>query len=248
MRDEDDYFALAYILTRRLSQGGPRFTKKSDQFFRFIEKQVEKDEPLRVLIAGANTGGNLPAVEKEVSRLVDSISSALNILGIPKEITPMLGGDVSYAKLSEALRDGQHIFHFAGHGNFDESLPERSPLILKDRELTAADLQLLTQGTELQFVFLSCCLAARTARQVGRGDFHGFLHALSQADVPATLAYRWEVKDNSAIKLATDFYGFLWRNFCFGQALFRSRRTIALGEDGRDNETWAAPVLLSQAT
>jgi CHAT domain-containing protein len=248
MRDEDEYFALAHILTRRLTQGGPRFTNKSNPFFRFIEKQVEKNDPLRILLAGANTDGNIPAVEEEVLLLADSMRSDLNILGIPLEITLLLGEDVCYARLSDALHDGQHIFHFAGHGNFDELLPEKSPLMLRDRDLTAADLKLLTQGTELQFVFLSCCLAARTSRQVGRGDFHGFLHALSQADVPATLAYRWEVKDDSAIKFSTDFYRFLWRNFSLGQALLSARRKIALGEEGRDNETWASPVLLSQTT
>jgi CHAT domain-containing protein len=180
--------------------------------------------------------------------LVDSISADLKLLGIANEITTLLGADVSYAQLSKALNDDQHVFHFAGHGDFDGLLSEKSPLVLWDRELSAADLQLLTQGTELQFVFLSCCLAARTARQVGRGDFHGFLHALSQADVPASLAYRWEVKDTSATTLAADFYECLWREFCFGRALLTSRRKGASGTNGRDNETWAAPVLVSQAT
>lgn len=243
MRDEDDYFALASPLTRRLSQGGARFTTKYDPFWSFMRKQVERNEPLRVLIA-ANTDGSLPAVEEEVSSLAASMRYDLQILGIPNEITVL--EDCTYARLSDALRAGQHVFHFAGHGNYDESLPERSPLILQDRVLTAAELQSLTQRTELQFVFLSCCLGARTATRVGRGDFHGFLHALSQADVPSTLAYRWEVKDDAAVQLATEFYRSLWLNFCFGQALLGSRREIALGGSGRDDETWAAPVLLSQ--
>ncbi len=244
---DDDYLALTYLLTRRLSQG-PRFTIKSQPFFKFIENQVEKDEPLRILLVGANVDDGLPAIESEVLQLVDSISSDLKLLGVSHQITTLLGGDVTYRKLSEALLEGQHIFHFAGHGNFDESLPERSPLALQDRELTASDLQLLTQGTELRFVFLSCCLAARTARQVGRGDFHGFLHALSQADVPAALAYRWEVEDGSALELAESFYRSLWRNLSFSQALLNSRRKLAMGPNGRDNETWAAPVLVSQAS
>lgn len=246
MRDEDEYFALKHILTRRLSQGGPRFTQKSDPFFRFIEKLIKKDESLRILIVGANIGGNIPAAEEEASRLADSMRSDLSLLGIPHEITLLLGDNVRYQKLSEALHDNQHIFHFAGHGDFDESLPEKSQLILQDRAVTAADLKLLVQGTDLQFVFLSCCLAARTGVQVGRGDFHGFFQALSQADVPATLAYRWEVKDDSAIKLATEFYRSVWRNFCLGLALLNSRRKLALEEPGRDDETWVAPVLLSQ--
>jgi DNA-binding NarL/FixJ family response regulator len=248
LRVDGDYLALTHILTRRISEGGTRVSHKSDPFFGFIEKLVEKGEPLRILIAGANTDGTVPAVEEEASRLAASISANLNLLGITPEITPLLGDEVTYGRLKEALRDGQHIFHFAGHGNFDEALPEKSPLILKDRELTAADLNLLTQRTELRFVFLSCCLAARTGSRVGRGDFHGFLHSLSQADVPATLAYRWVVRDDSAIEFATEFYDSLWRNFCLGQALLESRREMALGAEGRDNETWAAPVLLSQIT
>jgi Uncharacterized protein conserved in bacteria len=221
---------------------------KSQPFFKFVEKQIEKDEPLRVLLVGANVDARLPAIETEVLQLADSIRSDLELLGISHQITTLLGGDVTYHKLSETLLDGQHIFHFAGHGNFDESLPEKSPLVLRDRDLTAADVQLLTQGTDLQFVFLSCCLAARTGRQVGRGDFHGFLHALSQADVPAALAYRWEVEDASALVLAQSFYEFLWRSLSLSQALLSSRRKLARGPDGRDNETWAAPVLLSQTS
>lgn len=246
MRDEHDYFAFSNLLTRRLSQGGAPFTTKSDPFSSFIRKHLEKNEPLRILIAGADTDGSVPAVDDEVSDLANSIKSDLRILGIPHEVT-VLTEDVSYRRLSEALRDGQHIFHFAGHGSFDESLAERSPLILKDRDLTAADLQALTQGTELQFVFLSCCLGARTAKHTGRGEFHGFLHALSQADIPAALAYRWEVNDASAFTLANDFYSSLWLNFCLGQALLSSRRKIILEKDGRDDDTWAAPVLLCQA-
>ena len=246
MRDEHDYFAFSNLLTRRLSQGGAPFTTKSDPFSNFIRKHLEKNEPLRILIAGADTDESVPAVNDEVSNLANSIRSDLRILGIPNEIT-VLDDDVSYLRLSQALRDGQHIFHFAGHGSFDESLAERSPLILKDRDLTAADLQALTQGTELQFVFLSCCLGARTAKHTGRGDFHGFLHALSQADIPAALAYRWEVNDASALKFASDFYSSLWLSFCLGQALLSSRHKIILEKDGRDDDTWAAPVLLCQA-
>jgi CheY-like chemotaxis protein len=248
LREDSDYLALTHILTRRLSEGGKRVSHKSDPFFRFIEKQVGKGKPLRVLIAGANTDGYVPAVEEEASQLAASISANLKLLGITPEITTLLGDDVTYSRLRDALRDGQHVFHFAGHGNFNESLPEKSPLSLKDRELTAADLKSLTEGTELRFVFLSCCLAARTGSQVGRGDFHGFLHSLSLADVPATLAYRWEVRDDSAIEFATEFYDSLWRNFSLGQSLLESRREMVLGEEGRDNETWAAPVLLSQIT
>src|SRR6185369_2752794 len=182
MRDEDDYLALAHRVTRRLSTGGPRFTGKADPFHRFLKKHIAAGEPLRILIVGASVGGGIPSVEREVSRLVDSMSTDLKVLGITNEITVLLGNDVSYAELSSHLREGHHIFHFAGHGYFKEALAEQSPLLLRDKELTASDLELLVRDTELQFVFLSCCLGARSGRDIGRGDFHGFLHALARAD------------------------------------------------------------------
>jgi CheY-like chemotaxis protein len=245
IRDEDNYFSLAHPLTRGVSQGGPRFSTKSDQFFRFLKKQVEREEPLRILLASANSDGKIPSVEREVSVLAESIKADLKVLGIDNEITILNGGDLSFDNLREALRDGQHIFHFAGHGDFDEAVAEKSPLLLQDRRVSAADLQLLTQGTELQFVFLSCCLGAKTARQIGRGDFHGFLHALWSADVPATLAYRWNVRDAAAVELATTFYPLLWRSLSFGEALLECRKRITTGKYGRDDSTWTSPVLLT---
>lgn len=246
LRESGDYLALTHALTRRLSEGIPRVSHKSDPFFRFIERRADEGKPLRVLLVGANSDGGIPAAEVEVSLLATSLRADLKLLGITPEITVLLGDDATYGSVSDAIRGGQDIFHFAGHGDFDESVPEKSPLSLSDRDLTAADLKTLTEGTDLRFVFLSCCLAARTGGRVGRGDFHGFLHALSLADVPSALAYRWEVRDDSAVKLSTGFYDSLWRNFCLGQALLDGRRGIALEVGGRDDETWAAPLLLSQ--
>src|SRR6185369_15427833 len=106
MRDEDDYLALAHRVTRRLSTGGPRFTGKADPFHRFLKKHIAAGEPLRILIVGASVGGGIPSVEREVSRLVDSMSTDLKVLGITNEITVLLGNDVSYAELSSHLREG----------------------------------------------------------------------------------------------------------------------------------------------
>jgi CheY-like chemotaxis protein len=42
MRDEDEYFAVKHVLTRRLSRGGARYTRKFDPFFRFVEKLIDQ--------------------------------------------------------------------------------------------------------------------------------------------------------------------------------------------------------------
>jgi CHAT domain-containing protein len=163
----------------------------------------------------------------------------------------LLGIEANYEQVSNALRDGHyHLFHYAGHGLYDETLPEISGLVLHKehglRVLTASDLNTLVSNTELQLVFLSCCLGARTASHVGRGDFYGMMEALVNADVPTVLGYRWSVTDKAAFTLAQVFYETLWHTFSPGEALLEARRRATLGPKGLDDETWASPVLVMQ--
>ena len=100
---------------------------------------------------------------------------------------------------------------------------------------------------DLRMAFLSCCLGAQTSAQVGRGDFHGFFHALSESGVPTTVGYRWEVEDDSALQLATEFYRVFFCDFCPGRALLRARQHRSMdSKQKRDDPSWASPVLLME--
>ena len=246
LRDEGDYLVFKHILTRRLVEID---TKKPKPFHDFIEELSTRKEKLRILIVGANTDNQIPAAENEASELAKTIETDLKCLSIIPHIELLLGDDATFVAVREKIRDGNfHILHYAGHGWYDETLPEHSGLLLPDgahlRTLSASDLTILVRETELRMVVLSCCLGARTAIHAGRGDFYGMLEALAKADVPIVLGYRWEVADEPAKRLAIDFYGALWRTFSPGEALLEARRKAALGEHGRDDETWAAPILL----
>jgi len=144
------------------------------------------------LIVSANSHGTLPAADQEATTLAADISADLHTLGIACEVVLLLGAQASYGTVRQHLRDGRyHIFHYAGHGHYSEDLPEVSGLILYDgndrKLLTAADLKLLVEGTDLYMAFLSCCLGARSATETGYGDFGGMLEALGRAGVPVVL-------------------------------------------------------------
>ncbi len=164
----------------------------------------------------------------------------------------LLGEDASYAKVREVLHNGRyHIFHYAGHAHYEDTLPEVSGLILNDdNDLHVLDscpeLNTLLRDTELHLAFLSCCLGARNATKVGHGDFYGMLEALASADVPTVLGYRWTVTDELALRLAQVFYERLWHTFSPAEALLDARVDATLGPGGRDDETWASPVMLMQ--
>lgn len=247
LHDGNDYLVFSHILTRGLTQSAPFTYRKPALFHEFLGGLVKKKRELRVLILGANSDGTISAAEQEAKDLSKAIKSKLQELGVAHRVTTLVGENASYKNVEKALReDGHHIFHYAGHGNYNDARPGKSPLILSDRDLTASDLNILARGTELQLVFLSCCLSARSRTPAHSFDFHGFLDALSLADVPTILGYRWEVLDTSASQVAMKFYETLWRTFCPGEALLQARLHIATGRSGRDDDAWASPVLLMQ--
>lgn len=241
----NDYFAMDHVLTRR-TDGRARVIGFAEPFARFVESLLKSQETLRVLVVGSNTGG-IPGAEDEARFLTNFFEVRLEQLAIPHLVTPLIGADATRRRLKETLPNGYHLLHYAGHAAYCESLPEGSALILTDGSFTVSDLRMALREIDLRMAFLSCCLGARTAAQVGRGDFHGFFHALSESGVPTTVGYRWEVEDDSALMLATDFYRILFRDFCPGRALLRARQNRSVSSDQkRDDPTWASPVMLME--
>jgi CheY-like chemotaxis protein len=251
LRDGNDALGLAHILTRRLTQTGVSLSRKPEPFYDFLKSLLDEGERLRILIVGANSDGAIPSAEVEATTLADEIKASLGRLGIRHTIDLLVGDAANYGRIRKSLREGHyHIFHYAGHGWHEQASPEFSGLVLCDgdglRILTAADLNLLVRDTDLRLVYLSCCLGAQTASHVGRGDFYGTLEALARGDVPFVLGYRWTVADRPAARLVGDFYRSLWRAFSPGEALLHARISASMEAKGRDDETWASPVLVAQ--
>jgi CheY-like chemotaxis protein len=248
MHNNLDYLSHQHIFTRSLTGYNIPHKKTFHLFLKDLEKS---NETLRILIAGSNCDGLIPQVDAEIEILKAEITDSLNNLGINFKVEPLLTEEASYEKVSEALRSGNyHIFHFCGHGDFVNQMPENSGIWLLDKtgmpkKLGAAQLNLLTQNSNLQFIFLNCCLSAGTADRIGSGDFYGVFEALVRAGVPSALGYRWTVLDKSALQLARKFYQKLWRSFSPGESLYYARQEIKF-EQGLNDETWASPVLLMQ--
>jgi CheY-like chemotaxis protein len=251
LRDNDDYLGLKHILMRRLVLPGGGQSRKPEPFYGFLSALLQRKEALRILVVGANSDGAIPAAEQEATTLMHSLRESLTRLGIQHDVTALIGPDASFGNVTQALRSGRyHIFHYAGHGRHSEQLPEIGGLILRDGTdritLTAADLNMLVRDTNLNLAFLSCCVGARTEATAGRGEFHGTLEALARADVPVVIGYRWVVADEPALNLTLQFYRNLWRSLTPGDALLEARKAATMGGRGRDDETWASPVLVAQ--
>jgi len=250
MRDGASYLCLDHVLTREIAR--PGLSQRPLPFASFLHELGSQGRSLRVLLVAANSDGKIPGVEREVKLLKDRVARDLSRLGVACEMTVLAGDEATYGRVKEALRDGRyHLFHYAGHGRYDDDLPQASGLVLRHgssfRALTADNLRFLA-GADLRMVYLSCCLGAVSKSSPSADDLCGIYDGLASAGVPTVLGYRWIVPDASTVELATTFYSHLWRTLCPGEATLEARREAAMGPGGRSDQTWAAPVLLMQGS
>jgi DNA-binding response OmpR family regulator len=248
---DSDYLTFAHVMTRRLVLPNSTSLHNVQPFHVIVEKLLKEKQRIKVLVVGANSDGEIPTAETEAETVGDLIENQLKHYAADSEVTVLSGKQAEYKNVCDALAfGGYHIFHYAGHGEVDEALPESSGLVLREqgklRMLTAATINMLVRNSSLALAYLSCCFGARSDSALGRGDFSGMLEAFAQADVPMVLGFRWSVGDDSALSIAETFHSSLWRCLSPGESLLNARRAAAISADGRDDDSWASPVLLMQ--
>ena len=150
--------------------------------------------------------------------------------------------------LQRKLRRGAyHIFHFIGHGEFDEAAQD-GVLLLEEEEtgrgrpVTGQDLGvLLRDHRPLRLVILNACEGARASRT---DPFAGTAQSIVQQGIPAVIAMQFEISDNAAIAFSHEFYGALVDGYPVDAALAEARKGIYA--KATDLE-WGTPVLYLRA-
>lgn len=134
-----------------------------------------------------------------------------------------------------------HVFHFIGHGEYDEE-SGHSSLILEhdDRRPRRVDGQqlgtLLCDRGSLRLAVLNTCEAAQTAPQ---DPLAGVATSLVEYSVPAVVAMQFAITDAGALTFADEFYGALAGGYDVDAAVTQARRALAADSDVE----WGTPVL-----
>ena len=151
--------------------------------------------------------------------------------------------NATLAALHEALEaDDFHIFHYIGHGAYDEQAGDGT-LILEDeqgraRPVTGGYLgQLMADELSLQLAVLNACEGARTGAE---DPFAGVAASLVKSEIPSVIAMQFEITDDAAILFAGGFYSALARGAPVDAALAAARK--AIWANYNDIE-WGTPVL-----
>lgn len=218
---------------------------KETPVVRFLEtpeqpRALAVTPPLKVLVMIASPSDHEPLdVGAEWARL----RSALADLEQRGLVTLEALEEASLPALQHRLRRGEyHIFHFIGHGGFDEAAQD-GLLLLEDpsgRGLPVSGQNLgilLNDHRSLRLAILNACEGARASRS---DPFAGTAQSLLQQGLPAVIAMQFEITDDAAVTFAHEFYSAIADGYPADAALAEARRAIFAA--GNELE-WGTPVL-----
>jgi hypothetical protein len=143
-------------------------------------------------------------------------------------------------------RKTYHIFHFVGHGGFDESAQD-GVLVLEDEEGHSRQVSgqylgmLLHDEKTLRLAILNACEGGRTSRS---DPFAGVGQSLLQQGIPAVIAMQFPILDEAAITMAQEFYSALADGYPVDAGLSEARKGIFAQDYGVE---WGTPVLYLRA-
>lgn len=200
--------------------------------------------PLRVLVMISNPTDYEPLdVEREWNNLQTALSDLVQRGTVVLERLDSATVSELQSKLQERA---YHIFHFIGHGVFDERTQD-GVLIFEGTAARGRRVSAQTLGTilhdhgSLRLAVLNACEGARTSRS---DSFAGVAQSLVQQGIPAVLAMQFEISDDAAAVFARGLYQAIARGLPLDAALGDVRKNIFAD----NNETeWGTPVLYLRA-
>jgi tetratricopeptide (TPR) repeat protein len=200
--------------------------------------------PLKVLVMISSPSDYLPLdVEREWTILQD----ALHDLSRDGLVVAERLEKATLPHLQRRLRRGEyHIFHFIGHGAFDEGTQD-GVLLLEDdagrgRAVSGQDLgTLLHDHRSLRLAIINACEGARSSQS---DPFAGTAQSLVQQGIPGVIAMQFEISDDAAIAFSHEFYGALADGFPMDAALAEARKAIYAAVPDVE---WGTPVLFMRA-
>jgi AAA-like domain/CHAT domain len=154
----------------------------------------------------------------------------------------------SLIELDQQLsRQNYHIFHYIGHGVFDERA-EESYLVLENEDGSSFEIAgdkigvHLHNHPSLRLVILNACEGARASAQ---NVYSGLAQGLIRCGIPAVIGMQFEISDQAAIAFSSRFYDAIVRSQPVDAALDEARRAIHAAQNG--GMEWGTPVLYLRA-
>jgi hypothetical protein len=217
-------------------------------FVRYIET-TERPEPIttpekvRILVVMAGPK-DWPELKSDVEE--NWINESLNSLKQAGRVEVKVLPNATRGDLRRQFRRyDPHILHFIGHGKLLDG--GEGALVLEDGSgnastVSAKDMHLLLQSSDVKLVILSACQTA----DHGTGEaIMGVAPRLIWSGVPAAIAMQFRIPDKTAIGFTRDLYEFLADGDPLDTAVTEAR--LGAYFDNEDKVFWAIPVLFMRS-
>jgi len=192
---------------------------------------------LSVLLTGADSDPKRPL---DVTAELDRVEAALAPLIPQNKATVKRMDSLGAGQLQKALMQQKpHLFHFAGHGEWDAATGEGALLLVADGyadPLPTEFLATILRGSSVRLVILNAYDSAIDSDQL----WSGMAQSLVLAGVPAVVAMRSFVSDGGATAFAETFYTAVAAGEPLDRAVTHARQAM-MGH--QMNGEWLVPAL-----
>jgi hypothetical protein len=201
--------------------------------------------PLKILGMVTSPGG-YPALD--VAREKSRVETAIRDLQDQNLVNLTWLEGQTWRDLQRAMRAGPwHVFHFIGHGGFDEKSDEGVVALVNENGgahlLSATELgRLLADHHTLRMAILNSCEGARGSE---RDIFSSTAAILVRRGMPAVLAMQYAITDHSAIEFSRAFYEALADGLPVDISVCEARKSVSLAVT--NTLEWGTPVLFMRS-
>ena len=196
-------------------------------------------DQLNVLVMVSSAGGDNLATEEEFTALESALAHEPAIR-LKRSRNATLDG------LIEELDDGEfHIFHFIGHGRYDDRATT-GQLLFEDANgeadgVSAESLAVhLGDHPSLRLIVLNACEGARASVA---DPTSGMAQSLFTGGIEAVVAMQFEITDAAALTFSRQMYRSIGDREPIERAVTEARKAVPV--EGRE---WATPVLFMRSS
>lgn len=197
---------------------------------------------LSLLITGANSR---PEYILNVKAELDRVEAAMRPLTDEGKAIVTRIDELRAGRLQTPLMQKKpHIFHFAGHGEWDAETGETALLLVGSGGPDRLETEFLTtvlRGSSVRLVILNACNTAADDNML----WSGMAQSLVLAGMPAVVAMRYPVSDTVATAFAEMFYTAVAAGEPLDRAMTHARQAMmGSGMKGQ----WLVPALFLRAS
>jgi CHAT domain-containing protein len=168
--------------------------------------QIGLNQSTRSPDRGAPTLLNIddPIVDGQPPLVYSRLESAI-VRALFPQTTRLTGTAATHEATIAALKQPHSIFHFSGHGRYDEYRPENSAIGLTNQNLTAKTIATLNLAA-YELINLAACETGITGKGTIATEYVGLASACLKARAGNVLSTLWQVDELSSAWLGVRFY------------------------------------------